>query len=106
MAKWLGKRLIAKTKPFEADEIVTLPKDSSWPAAGWGMNGIRARSDASEWPVQKEQKHLASFLKHDVNPLSHKATSGFLSRLVKSCLVYEDSFERDLARHAKKVGKK
>ena len=101
MAKWIAKRLTAETKDFETGEIVELPRDASWPAAGWGMNGVRARSDVSEWPVQRKQKHLAGFLEYKVNPLSKKATSGFLSRLVDSCLKYEKSFARDLAHHAK-----
>lgn len=101
MAKWIAKRLSAEIKVFETEEIVELPKNASWPAAGWGMNGVRARSDASEWPVQRKQKHLASFLEYEINPLSKKATSGFFSRLVESCLKYEKSFARDLAHHAK-----
>jgi DNA (cytosine-5)-methyltransferase 1 len=101
MAKWIAKRLTAETKAFKAAEIVELPMDRGWPAAGWGMNGIRAQSDVSDWPVQRKQKHLASFLEHKISPLSKKATSGFLSRLVDSSLRYEKSFARDLAHHAK-----
>jgi DNA (cytosine-5)-methyltransferase 1 len=106
MAKWIAKRLTAKTKAFQADEFVGLPDDASWPSAGWCVNGVRARSDVSEWPVCIEAPHLASFLQHDPSPLSKKATSGFLSRLRQSCLKYEESFERDLAYHVKNVDKR
>jgi DNA (cytosine-5)-methyltransferase 1 len=105
MAKWIAKRLTAETKIFEAGEPVELPTDAGWPAAGWGMNGVRARSDVSEWPVQRKQKHLAGFLEYGLKPLSKKATSGFLSRLVDSCLRYETSFARDLKHHVKNVEK-
>lgn len=101
MAKWIARRLTVETETFDADEIVELPENASWPAAGWGVNGVRAQSDVSDWPVQRKQKHLAGFLEYQINPLSKKATSGFLSRLVESCLKYEKSFARDLAHHAK-----
>ena len=101
MAKWIAKRLTADTNAFEAQEIVELPENASWPAAGWGMNGVRAKCDVSEWPVRRKQKHLAGFLQYATPPLSKKATSGFLSRLGESCLKYEKSFARDLAHHAK-----
>jgi DNA (cytosine-5)-methyltransferase 1 len=101
VAKWIANRLTAETKAFESGEIVELPRDASWPAAAWGVNGVRSQSDVSEWPVQRKQKHLASFLQYEINPLSKKATSGFLSRLVESCLKYEELFVRDLVHHAK-----
>lgn len=99
MAKWIAERLTATTEPFQTSEIVGLPDDSGWPRAGWGMKGLRARCDVSEWPVHVEGEHLASFLRHSVAPLSEKATSGFLTRLRKSNLSYEPAFEADLAHH-------
>jgi len=99
MAKWIAQRLTATTSPFQAGEIVGLADDASWPSAGWGMKGVRARCDVSEWPVHVEGEHLAAFLRYSVTPLSQKATSGFLTRLRKSSLRYEAAFEADLAHH-------
>lgn len=105
MARWLAQRLTEEAEPFEPGELVGLPKDAGWPSAAWGMNGVRASSDVSEWPVRVEAAHLSSFLQHRVTPLSKKATSGFLSRLVESSLKYEEAFEDDLAHHVENVEK-
>lgn len=99
MAKWIAQRLTATTPPFHADEIVGLADNASWPSAGWGMKGVRARCDVSEWPVHVEGEHLAAFLRYRVMPLSKKATSGFLTRLRKSNLRYDAAFEADLSYH-------
>jgi DNA (cytosine-5)-methyltransferase 1 len=105
MAKWIADRLTTETAVIDPGAIQALPPDSSWPAAGWGMRGVRARSEVSEWPVQLEGQHLSAFLRHKAVPLSRKATSGFLSRLVKSCLRYDEAFRADLAYHAENVEK-
>jgi DNA (cytosine-5)-methyltransferase 1 len=103
MAKWIAKRLTAPTKTFDSGEIEGLPTNASWPSAAWGMKGKRARSDVSEWPVKRASQHLAGFLEYDTEPLSTKATSGFLGRLKRSCLRYEKAFAADLAYHIKNV---
>jgi DNA (cytosine-5)-methyltransferase 1 len=69
------------------------------------MKGVRACSDVSEWPIRAKAAHLSGFLEYDVAPLSKKATSGFLSRLVKSSLKYEEAFEDDLAHHVENIEK-
>lgn len=101
MAKWIAQRLTARVKAFESDVVVPLPIEKGWPSAGWGMKGVRGRSEVSEWPVRVEPQHLASFLEFAVQPLSRKATSGFFERLKRSNLQYEKSFAKDLAHHVK-----
>lgn len=105
MARWLAQRLTEEAEPFEPGEFVGLPKDAGWPCAAWGMNGVRASSNVSEWPVRVEAAHLSSFLEYEVTPLSKKATSGFRSRLIKSSLKYEEAFKDDLAHHVENVEK-
>lgn len=106
MAKWVAGRLSAPEAEFEANDAEGLPAEGSWPSAAWGYGGQRGRSDVSDWPVPVPSAHLSSFLKHKVTPLSKKATSGFLSRLIKSTLRYEESFRRDLVHHIKNVEKR
>ena len=105
MAKWIAERLTVPVGEFDADDSADLPAEGSWPSAGWGVGGKRGRSNASEWPVAVPGQHLSAFLKHEVKPLSNKATSGFLSRLIKSNLRYEEEFRLDLAYHAENVEK-
>jgi DNA (cytosine-5)-methyltransferase 1 len=103
MAKWIAEQLQTPTAEFKAEDVDGLPAKGSWPSAAWGYKGKRGRSEVSEWPVAVPSIHLASFLQHKVSPLSKKATSGFLSRLINSSLRYEKEFCRDLAYHAKNV---
>ena len=105
VAEWIAHRLVSEFPEFRPGEPIPLPSDGGWPSAGWGVNGVRARSGASEWPVAIEAPHLCSFLEHDVAPLSRKATSGFLGRLIRSSLRYEAAFRRDLAHHVEKSDK-
>jgi DNA (cytosine-5)-methyltransferase 1 len=105
MAKWVAERLSATVGKFETNDPDPLPSDRGWPSAAWGHRGKRGRSDVSEWPIAVPSPHLISFLEHRVAPLSKKATAGFHSRLIESCLRYEDAFERDLRHHKKHVAK-
>ena len=105
MAKWIAERLSAPMAEFEANNAEGLPANGGWPSAAWGYKGQRGRSDVSEWPVAVPSAHLSAFLEHKVIPLSKKATAGFLSRLLKSNLRYEEAFRRDLAYHVKNVEK-
>lgn len=104
MAKWIAEQLTLSTTGFDIGETEDLPIEGSWPSAAWGVGGVRSRSRVSEWPVAVPNEHLSAFLKHKVMPLSNKATSGFLSRLVKSNLRYEEKFRTDLAHHAENIG--
>jgi DNA (cytosine-5)-methyltransferase 1 len=99
LAKWLAERLTAKVGQFNDEFAQPLPERGSWPSAAWGRGGRRGKALVSEWPVREPSLHLASFLTHRVQPLSKKAASGFLSRLVKSTLRYEEAFRADLEHH-------
>jgi DNA (cytosine-5)-methyltransferase 1 len=105
MAKWIAERLSASVPEFKANDPASLPSDRGWPSAAWGHGGKQGQSDVSEWPVAVPSPHLISFLEHRIAPLSKKATAGFHSRLIESCLRYEDAFERDLRYHKRNVEK-
>ncbi len=105
MAKWIAERLSAAVGKFETNDPDPLPSDRGWPSAAWGHGGKQGQSDVSEWPVAVPSPHLISFLEHRIAPLSKKATAGFHSRLIESCLRYEDAFERDLRYHKRNAEK-
>lgn len=96
-AAWIAERLQHAGEYHSDDE--PLITGTRWPSAGWGCEGQRGRSTVSEWPVARPQQHLASFLSGVVKPLSRKAASGFLSRLERSTLRYEEAFRLDLHHH-------
>ncbi len=96
-AAWIAERLQSTADYQQNDEA--LVSGTRWPSAGWGFEGRRGRSSVSEWPVTTQQQHLSSFLSRTLKPLSRKATAGFLSRLERSTLRYEDAFRLDLHHH-------
>lgn len=96
-ASWIAQRLQTTGDYHSNDEFHV--GGTRWPSAGWGFEGQRGRSAVSEWPVLKPQLHLSSFISRPLKPLSRKATAGFLSRLERSTLRYEEAFRLDLHHH-------
>jgi DNA (cytosine-5)-methyltransferase 1 len=78
-AAWIGKRL---RNPGEYDPTgdVELGVSESWPIAAWNLGNGRHRAQLSTWPLQIASEPLATFLRHETQELSVKATAGFLSR--------------------------
>ncbi|NZA27212.1 DNA cytosine methyltransferase [Luteimonas sp. SJ-92] len=103
MATWLAGRLARPLSKFQASGETSLPETGSWPSAAWCYGRKRRAADVSDWPVAMEQLHLAPFLKHPLQPLSKRATNGFLSRLMRSTLNYDPQFAEALAQHAKQA---
>lgn len=97
-ASWVAQRL-ATVGDYDGDEDPDLVPGARWPGAAWGMEGRRGNASVSEWPEAAAQQHLATFLTHGVKPLSRKATAGFLCRLERSTLRYEEAFRLDLHHH-------
>lgn len=97
-AEWLGKRL---AKPAEIGDFATsaMRTGASWPTAAWNVGDGRVRVFASEWPVRHKYKSLESFLLHPINPLSQKATAGFLDRAERGGLRFPPEFLRILRTH-------
>ncbi len=100
-AGWVAERL-SVSGAYDGDGDHELLKGARWPGAAWGVGGRRGRSSVSEWPVAASQQPLATFLTHPVKPLSRKATAGFLARLERSSLRYEEAFRLDLRYHIEK----
>ncbi|MBZ9797766.1 DNA cytosine methyltransferase [Mesorhizobium sp. ES1-4] len=97
-AGWVARRLMTMDG-YDADGDPDLADQARWPGAAWGMDGRRGKASVSEWPEMATQQHLATFLTHGVKALSRRATAGFLSRLERSKLRYEEAFRLDLTHH-------
>jgi len=102
-AEWIGNRLI---RPGEVREfpLRKLRSGRTWPAAAWNVGTGRCQVEASEWPVRRPYRSLAEFLRHPVQPLSAKATAGFLGRAERGSLRFPPGFLTALERHLERVG--
>ena len=99
MSEWIARRLSKNIGTYDDTSDKAWNGKMKWPDAAWGNEGERGMSAVSDWPGEKPQEHLASFLKNDPVPLSLRATSGFWGRLRNSTLRYEEAFGLDLAAH-------
>jgi DNA (cytosine-5)-methyltransferase 1 len=97
VAKWLGQRL-AKPGRFEERAIMPLFPGARWPNAAWNVGEGRFTTQLSMWPVRRTAKLLHEFLA-EPEPLSPRATAGFLSRARKSSLRFAPGFLSAVQRH-------
>jgi DNA (cytosine-5)-methyltransferase 1 len=99
LSNWVGGRMAAPGVP--TGEVSPLQRGRKWPSAAYGdKSGARAVR-LSGWPSSGKPHLLSQFLKHELKPLSVRATNGFLSR-ARSCtnVVYSARFLKSLERHA------
>lgn len=97
-AAWIGRKL---TTPGSYDDSGDAPlrRIGAWPRAAWGVSGRRGISNASEWPLHTRRAKLERFLRFPTEPLSAKATAGFLERASRGNLRFPDGFIDRLQRH-------
>lgn len=77
---WIANKMITP-KPYDSSNDTILSPNDKWPAAAWGMNGLRWKSKANQFPVTREEISLSDFLLFPRKSLSLKAAKGFASRL-------------------------
>lgn len=97
-ATWIGKRLV-KPGPIRDFPTRRLASHRTWPLAAWNVGEGRVEVSSSEWPVQRPYRSLAEFLRFPGQPLSQRATEGFLSRTRRSSLRFPDGFLEAVAAH-------
>lgn len=99
---WIGRRL---AHPGGVIDFVVRPlrSDRTWPTAAWNVGAGRCEVAASEWPVRRPYRSLAAFLRFAGQPLSKKATAGFLARTRRSSLRFPDGFVRAVESHLSRV---
>jgi len=101
-AEWLGERFLepGAVRPFE---IWPFKVGMPWPTAAWNVGDGRFVVNASEWPKRYESSHLADFLSYDPQPLSVRATAGFLSRTQKGRLRFPPGFIQAVEAHLERI---
>ncbi len=97
-AAWLGERLAAPT-PYDGPAGRLLMEGAPWPAAAWFDGQQRHAAEVGSWPTAAARKPLAEFLAFPGSPLSARATTGFLSRLLSGSLRQKPGFALALQAH-------
>ena len=101
-AAWLGERLACPTK-WQDQDPAPMIEGAPWPAAAWGSAGRRYVASVGTWPINAAREPLADFLQHPGVPLSVRATSGFLRRLLNVRLRVPAGFIEALQAHLAKM---
>jgi DNA (cytosine-5)-methyltransferase 1 len=89
VARWLGQRLLT-SESYEQDDAPL--NGGRWPKAAWGRQGERREVPVSLWPVQWDRPHLLDYLEFEPQPLSVRATTGFLERAERGNLRIPEDF--------------
>jgi DNA (cytosine-5)-methyltransferase 1 len=89
VARWLGQRLLT-SESYEQDDAPL--NGGRWPKAAWGRPGERREVPVSLWPVQWDRPHLLDYLEFEPQPLSVRATAGFLERAERGNLRIPEDF--------------
>ena len=90
-AAWIGKRL-RNPGVYDLTGDVGLGAREPWPIAAWNVGNGRYRAQLSTWPLHIESEPLETFLHHETQDLSVKATAGFLSRAEVAKLRFPSGF--------------
>lgn len=103
VSAWVGRQVIAaiRTKSQGPADGRYLDRSTRWPPAGWGSkNDGTWTTDVSAWPRRYRYVHLRERIDlATAIPLSYRATSGFLRRLLSSGISYPADFLVDLQGH-------
>lgn len=98
VAAWLGRCLAQPRKSRCALGAILKPGDP-WPSSAYGDAERSHSVVASAWPVVCKRPPILEFLRYPKQPLSARATAGFLSRARKSRLRFTEKFLDDLEHH-------
>ncbi|MGH3979899.1 MAG: DNA cytosine methyltransferase [Pseudonocardiaceae bacterium] len=100
VAEWLGRRLAHPGEPRVAGRVA-LVGDHRWPVAARGERGRRWAVDVSMWPERRPYRHLLDLLDEEAfQPLSKRAIDGFLGRVERSSLRFDERFRLAVKEHA------
>jgi DNA (cytosine-5)-methyltransferase 1 len=97
-AGWIGERL---RRPGGYDPAGDLPLQSGgrWPSAAYNVGDGRFVAEVSAFPRVTRTLPLEEFLRYPIEPLSARATAGFLDRAERASLRFPDGFLDALRRH-------
>lgn len=99
VAAWLG-RALRDPMAYDGSEDRRLTSGERWPNAAWGGAGEVWASERTFWPIQAPYRHLADVVDvEQAQPLSHKASAGFLDRASRGQLRFVEEFLLDVKEH-------
>lgn len=99
--RWVGERL-AKPRRYDGKHD-PVRSSGAWPKAAWCVDSSIHAADVSSWPKRLKAPPLAEFLRYPVEPLSLRATRGFLDRAGKGSLRFPAGFLDAVAAHAARM---
>ena len=102
VAAWIGDRL-ASPGTYDETGDAPLPQGRPWPRAAWNLGAGRFAADVSSRPVRRPPTPLTEFLRFPTEPLSAKATAGFLSRARSGSLRFPEGFLATLEHHLERM---
>lgn len=102
VSNWVAGRL-ANPGTFD---VASTPwtREGAWPTAAWGEADRAWKVELSEFPRQAPYRHLLDVVDPThCTPLSHRAASGFWSRLQTSNLGRHPGFREDMAEYVERT---
>jgi DNA (cytosine-5)-methyltransferase 1 len=100
--EWLGSRL-ANPGRYDASRDPARRPSAPWPNAAWNLGqGIHA-SSVSDNPLAVPMPRISGWLSKSLQPLSARATRGFLNRAAKGTLRFPRGFLDALTAHADRM---
>jgi DNA (cytosine-5)-methyltransferase 1 len=102
VAEWIGGMLASPAR-YDPTGDRPLRSGAPWPRAAWNVGTGRHAAEVSAWPVRRRSEPLASFLRYDPEPLSAKATAGFLSRARTGSLRFPPGFLDAVEQHLRRM---
>lgn len=102
VAAWLAGRLV-EPNGYDRERDRALPLAGRWPRAARFDGRIRYAVAINDFPVWRGRPSLDRFLRHAGEPLSARATAGFLERTNRSSLRFPAGFREALRTHLDRV---
>jgi DNA (cytosine-5)-methyltransferase 1 len=101
-ARWIGERL---RDPIKYQPILdaNFSTARAWPDAAWNVCGVRYYANLSPFPIMPAAPDLFDFLRYPLDPLSIRATRGFLERTTRSSLRFPPGFLDVLRSHLEQM---
>jgi DNA (cytosine-5)-methyltransferase 1 len=103
VAEWLGRRLL-EPGDYDASRDMAFPNSGKAPRAARYDGRERFAVNVSSDPVGARPMALARFLSSEVEPLSLKASMGFLTRTRRAKLRFDAAFIAAVERHVEDLG--
>ena len=102
VARWIGRRLLGPGQ-YDEDRDRPLPAAGTLPKAARFDGTRRHAVSIGPDPLGTRSKPLATFLRHAGEPLSPRATAGFLSRTREATLRFHPGFIATVEAHLRTV---